>query len=230
MSNLDDIKEQLKASWQNVWQKIQETPTYVQLQDRYQTLSPSSQKLARLMGVAAIILVLVLYPMSLFFTSQESIASFEEKRNLIRDLFKTYREASAQPNIPIPPPVESLKSSINSILSTADLTDEQKGGVIDSSPSDGSIIPRSLVNHVVEVSLSKLNIRQIVDIGVNIISISESVKMKDMSITAHAADTRYFDVVYKLYSLNVPEPTPEAPPEVEKPAKKKQDTSKDSDE
>lgn len=229
MSQLDDIKEQLKAGWQNIWQKIQENPSYVQLQDRYQTLSPSGQKMVRLLGVLGIIFVLVFYPMSLFFTSQESITSFEEKRDLIRDLFKTYREASAQPNIPIPPQVESLKSAINNILMTADLTDEQKGGVIEAA-AEGKLIPANLVSHVLQVSLSKLNIRQIVDIGVNIISISESVKMKDMSITAHPADTRYFDVTYKLYSLNVPEPTPEPPPEIEKPSKKKKDTTKDSDE
>lgn len=231
MSRVDDIKEQLKASWQNIWQKIQETQAYVQLQDRYQTLSPSSQKLTRLAGVLVFILILVFYPMSLFFTSQDSITSFEEKRNLIRDLFKTYREASAQPNIPIPPSIDSLKSSINGILTTADLTDEQKGGVIEGA-IEGKLIPQNLVSHVLQISLSKLNIRQIVDIGVNIVGISESVKMKDMTITAHPTDTRYFDVVYKLYSLNVPEPTPEPPPEVEKPAKKnaKKETSKDSDE
>lgn len=229
MSQLDDIKEQLKASWQNILQKVQENPSYVQLQDRYQTLSPSSQKMVRLLGVLTFIFILVFYPMSLFFTSQESITAFEEKRNLIRDLFKTYREASAQPNISIPPSVESLKSSINGIITAADLTDEQKGGVIEAS-AEGNLIPANLVSHVIEVSLSKLNIRQIVDIGANIVGISESVKMKDMTITAHIADTRYFDVKYKLYSLNVPEPTPEPPPEIEKPSKKKKETTKDSDE
>ncbi len=229
MSQLDDIKEQLKANWQNFMQKVQENPNYVQLQDRYQTLSPTGQKLVRLLGILTFIFILVFYPMSLFFTSQDSITAFEEKRNLIRDLFKTYREASAQPNIPIPPSVESLRSSINNILTTADLTEEQKGGVIEGA-AEGKLIPANLVSHVLEISLSKLNIRQIVDIGINIVGISESVKMKDMTITAHPTDTRYFDVKYKLYSLNVPEPTPEPPPELEKPSKKKKDAVKDSDE
>lgn len=229
MSQLDDIKEQLKANWQIILQKVQENPSYVQIQDRYQTLSPSGQKMVRLGGVLAFIFLLVFYPMSLFFTSQDSIVSFEEKRALIRELFKTYRDASAQPNIAIPPSAESIKSTINSILTTADLTEEQKNGVIDATP-EGKLIPANLVSHVIEVSLSKLNIRQIVDIGASIVGISESVKMKDMSITAHLADTRYFDVKFKLYSLNVPEPTPEPPPEIEKPSKKKKEVKKDDEE
>lgn len=229
MSQLDDIKEQMKAGWQNLMQKVQENPSYVQFQDRYQTLSPSSQKMVRLLAALTFILILVFYPMSLVFTSQESITAFEEKRNLIRDLFKTYREASAQPNIPTPPSVESLKASINSIITTADLTDEQKGGVIEAA-TEGKLIPANLVSHVINVSLSKLNIRQIVDIGINIVGISESVKMKDMTITANPTDTRYFDVTYKLYSLNVPEPTPEPLPEIDKPSKKKKETTKASDE
>lgn len=226
MSRLDDIKEQLKTTGQNLWQKIQESQSYVQMQDRYQTLSPASQKLARFASVLAVILILVFYPMSLFFTSQESIVSFEEKRNLIRELFKTYRESSVHPNISIPPMVEVLKSNISGIILAADLTPEQNGGVIEAAP-EGKLIPSSLISHVLEVRLLKLNIRQIVDIGTNIIGISDSVKMKDMAITAHSADPRYFDVTFKLYSLNVPEPTPEPPPEVEKP-KKGSNSKKDS--
>lgn len=234
MSRLDDMKEQIKASWQVFWQKVQETPTYVQLQDRYQTLSPGSQKLVKLLGIVTFVFILVAYPMGLYFTSQESITSFEEKRNLIRDLFKTYREASAQPDIAIPPTADSLRSSINGILTSADLTDEQKSGGILDAPTDvdNKLIPKSLASYALEVNLSKLNIRQIVDIGARIVGISDSVKMKDMKIVAHASDTRYFDVTFKLFSLNVPEPAPEPPPEIEKPTKKnsKSDEPKDSDE
>lgn len=227
MSRLDDIKEQLKITGQNIWQKIQESPSYVQLQDRYQGLSPSAQKLVRAGAALGAIFILVFYPMSLYFTSQTSIVAYEEKRNLIRDLFKTYRESSARPNIAIPPSAESLRSTISNIISTADLTPEQNGGVIEAR-AEGSLIPATLISHVVEVNLLKLNIRQIVDIGASLVGISDSVKMKDMSIIAHQADPRYFDVSYKLYSLNVPEPTPEPPPEPEKPAKRGSSTNKDS--
>ena len=219
MSQLDDLKERLKATAQNLGQKIQESQAYIQLQDRYQTLTPSSQKLARAAAVLLVILLLVFYPLSLFFSSQGSINAFEEKRSLIRELFKTYRESSARLNIPVPPSIDGFKSSVSGLLTQADLTPEQTNGVVDIR-DEGKLIPPGLVSYALEVRLSKLNIKQIVDIGAGLVGLSDSVKMKDMAITAHAADPRYFDVTYKLYSLIVPEPTPEPPPEVEKPAKK----------
>ncbi len=228
MSRLEDLKEQLKAMAANVGQKISESQTYVQLQDRYQTLTPASQKLARALAALGLLLILVLYPMMLFFTSQSSITAFEDKRNLIRDLFKTYRESSARPNISTPPTVDALKSSINGILTLADLTPEQTNGITDINAEAG-LIPPNLVSYGIEIRLSKLNIKQIVDIGANIVGLSDTVKMKDMAITAHAADPRYFDVDFKLYSLNVPEPIPDLPPEVEKPAKKGSTSKKSGD-
>ncbi len=219
MSQLDDLKERLKATAQNLGQKIQESQTYIQLQDRYLTLSPGSQKLARAASVLLVLAILLFYPLGLYFTSQQSVNAFEEKRGLIHELFKTYRESSARPNIPLPPAVDALKSSVNTIISQADLTPEQTNGVIDIH-DEGKLIPPSLISYALEVRLSKLNIKQIIEIGANLVGISDAVKMKDMAITAHSADTGYFDVVYKLYSLNVPEPIPEPPPEPEKPVKK----------
>jgi hypothetical protein len=233
MSRFDDTLEQLKAVATNLGHKIQESALYIQLQDRYQTYSPSTQKLVRMGGVFAIIFILILQPMILFLNSQETISAFEEKRNLVRELFKTYREASSRPDISIPPAIEILRSSIDSVISLANLTPEQKLGVIKSSV-EGKIIPENLVTHVFEVKLAKLNIKQIVDIGAGLVGISDSVKMKDLNITPHNTDVGYFDVTYKLYSLNVPAPTPEATPEPEpKPKKgssKKTDTQNGGDE
>ena len=225
MSRLEDLKEQIKASIDSVGQKIQETSLYINAKDRYDTMNPASQKITRLVVGFLIVLILVFYPMSLFFSSQSTINAFEEKRNLIRELFKTYRESSSRPDISVPPQMESLKSTINSIIATADLTPEQIMGVNVAS-FEGNLIPQTLVNNILEVKLAKLNIKQIVDIGTSIIGISNSVKMKDMAITPHPADPRYSDVTFKLYSLNVPEVAPEPPPEVE--AKPKKGSSKDT--
>ena len=114
----------------------------------------------------------------------------------------------------VPPQFESLKASIESILNGANLIPEQRVGILETSV-EGRLIPQTLVTHVLEIKLAKLNLKQIVDIGTSIAGISESVKMKDLIIAAHPKDTRYFDVAYKLYSLNVPEAAPELPPEID---------------
>jgi len=212
MSQLDNLNEQIKTGLTKLNQQLQESPTYAQAMDRYESLPPSSQKLVRILGVLLILFFALFYPLSQLSTSQETLASFEEKRNLIRDLFRTHREASATPNIPIPPPAETLRASINAVIARAELLPEQNLGISAGTP-EGKLIPASLVASVLDVRLAKLNLRQIVDIGSSLVGISQSVKMKDMIMTANAQDTRYYDVTYKLYTLNVPEPAPEPPPE-----------------
>lgn len=219
MSQFDNVKEQLKANFSKIGQQIQESPTYAQAQDRYESLSPSAQKLALMLGGLFLIFMLLFVPMMSLSDSQNMISTFEEKRNLIRELFRTYREASAAPSIPIPPPLQALQASVNSVITRAELTPEQVIGVNQSAP-EGKLIPNNLIAGVLEVRLAKLNLKQIVDIGASLVGISESVKMKDLLISANSQDTRYFDVSYKLYSLNVPTPTPELPPEPEKPQRK----------
>jgi hypothetical protein len=168
--------------------------------------------LATIGGGLLVLFMLLFFPLSNLSDSQTTLSLFEEKRSLIRDLFKTYRESSATPNIATPPNYELLRSNVESIISRADLTPEQNLGSIEIT-AEGNLIPQNLVTHALQVKLAKLNLKQIVDIGSGLVGISESVKMKDMQITANSQDTRYFDVSYKLYSLKVPEPQVEAPPE-----------------
>ncbi len=218
MSAVDTIVEQLKSSATRIWQQIQESSSYTELQERYQSMEPRAQKITTFAGIGVGLFIILFYPVSLFFTSQSTMQVYEEKRSLMRDLFRTYRESSGQSSVVVPPPYETLKAAISSVLQGASLLPEQNIGMIESS-IEGKLIPSSLVSHVLEVKLAKLNIKQIVDIGSSIVAISESVKMKDLMISAHAQDTRYFDVTYKLYSLNVPAPTIELPLEPETPAK-----------
>ena len=214
MSQFDNIKEQLKSSATRIGHQIQESPTYTQLQDRYDSLSPAAQKLAWIVGTVFVLITLLFYPLSNLSTSQETLAVFQEKRDLIRDLFRTYREASSAPNIAVPPPSEMLRSSIESVVARAELLPEQKIGISEGA-AEGRLIPANLIAGVFEIKLAKLNLKQIVDIGASLVGISESVKMKDMLINANSQDTRYYDVTYKLYSLKVPEVLPDLPAEPE---------------
>lgn len=219
MSALDNLKEQIKSLGQKLGQQIQESPAFAQLKDRYENLTPSAQKMTLAAGVAFIVLLLFFLPLSYLSDSQTQLSAFEERRNLIRDLFKTYRDSSATPEVTPPPPLDSLRSNIESILARAELLPEQNIGVSEGSV-EGRLIPSALVANVLQVRLAKLNLKQIVDIGSSLVAMSESVKMKDLLISAHRQDTRYYDVTYQLYSLKVPTPTVEAPPEPEKPSKK----------
>lgn len=214
MSLADSLTAQMKALGQRIGQQIQESQSYQQAQDRYQNMSPGMQKLTMALATVIILFVVLYYPLSNLAESRTALAMFEEKRNLIRELFKTNRESSSAPNIAVPPSADGLRSAVEAILSRAELLPEQILGTSQGA-IEGRLIPQNLVSSVLQVKLSKLNLRQIVDIGSSITGISESVKMKDLLITANRQDTRYYDVTYNLYTLKVPEPTVEAPPEIE---------------
>lgn len=220
MSRLDEIKEQTKASLQQTWERIQESEAYNQLNDKYQSLSPTGQKIAQ--AVTAVVLAGIVFysPISQLQLSSELLTQFEDKRTLIRDMFKTYRESSGGLQMAPAPQVNELVASIQGSLQGAKLIPDQILSVNPTQP-EGRLIPANLQQGVVEVKLAKLNLRQVVDIGLQLANISQAVKVKDMLMQANAEMAGYFDVTYKLYALKVPEPLPEPPPEPVSNKKKK---------
>jgi hypothetical protein len=214
MSFADNLKDSAKSAFDKTSERVRESDAYIQLQDRYQNLSPSGQKLARAAGILLILFVFLFVPLSYLSSSSQSITLFESKRELIRDLFRTYRESSSTQNVTLPPAPDSLRAQIQAVIQRAELTPEQNIGVAESS-MDGRLIPQNLISSVLDIKLMKLNLKQIVDIGSAIVAINDSVKMKDVTIIANTTDNRYYDVTYKLYSLKVPEPIPEPVAELE---------------
>lgn len=209
--NFEDLKDRIVTDAQATWERLQESSTFNQLRDRYENMSPAMQKIS-IVGVSALVSLLILsIPYSGYVQSQDYIAEFEGKRSTIRDLLKVSRESSDVPQIQQAPAAGSLQSSIENFMRDAGFLPEQmKGTQITEVPS--TLIPRTLTESGVQVSLAKLNLRQIVDFGYQLQSVNPSVKLKDMAITANREDGRYFDVVYKLISLAVPAP-PEVPAE-----------------
>ena len=212
MSRLEELKDQLKTTLQTTWERIQESEAYNQLSDKYQSLSPSGQKVAQAVTALLIAGVVFYSPISQLQISNELMVQFEDKRTLIRDLFKTYRDSTGGLQMAPAPQVADLISTIQSSLQNSKLIPEQIVGV-DMSQAEGRLIPSSLQQGVVEVKLAKLNLRQVVDIGLQLANISTAVKVKDMLMQANAEMAGYFDVSYKLYALKVPEALPEPAPE-----------------
>jgi hypothetical protein len=200
---LDELKERFSTEAKQSWEKFQDSSLYNQMRDRYENMSPLMQKLT-LAGVgAALALFLLSFPYSAYNQSGEYVAEFEDKRAVIRELLKVSREASDVPNIPVPPPMESLKNMADTQVKNANLIPEQIKS-IEVAPADSKLIPQSLSMGSLVVTLSKLNLRQVVDLGYQLQSINPSVKVQDLSMTANREDSRYFDVVYKLVALSVP--------------------------
>lgn len=201
--NIEDLKDNLKSQLGQTWSRIEESSAYNQLRDRFENLSPSHQKLT-LMGVGALLaLIVISIPYSYYSQATDNVMIYEDKRSLIRELLKVTRESSEVPDLPSAPSPEILKSNIENQLRAANLLPEQMKS-IEVVTAETGLIPRGLLEGGLKVSLAKLNLRQIIDIGYNIQSISPSVKMNEMSMRANSEDARYFDVDMKLVTLAVP--------------------------
>lgn len=208
--NLDDLKDNLKSQLGQTWSRIEDSSFYNQMKDRFENLTPTNQKLT-LMGAGALLALLVIsIPYSYYSTSAEYVTTYEEKRSLIRELLKVTRESSEVPDLPPAPSADILRSSIENHLRAANLLPEQMKG-IDMIAAETNLIPKGLLESGLKVSLAKLNLRQIIDIGYSIQSVSPSAKVSSMNITANAEDPKYFDVDFKLVTLAVPQAHVEMP-------------------
>ena len=216
---LDDLKERLVSESKAQWEKLQESSAFIQLREKYENLTPSMQK-ATLIGASLTALLLAFsVPFSYYSNSGISISEFEDKRQLIRDMMKVSRESQEVPSLPVPPDVNTLKSQIDSQLQAARLVPEQ---ILSTEISSDklNLIPGSMLQGVVKVTLSQLNLRQILDLGHQFQAISPSVKMANMRMEANAKDPRYFDVIYQVAVLSVPNQA-EPPSETAEPPPKK---------
>ena len=216
---LDDIKEKVQTGLKEQWERFQESPSYIQIKERYENLSPTMQKVT-LVAVGLILTYIIFaMPLSYFSKSGDSISEFENSRQTIRDLLKASREAQDVPDIPAPPSIDSLKMQIDSQVQAARLLPEQIIGteILSEKPV---LFPENLSQGLLKVSLGKLNLRQILDLGFGFQTISPSVKVTDLVMEANSQDPRYYDVQFKLAVLAVPTQI-ESPPEPEPPKKKK---------
>lgn len=228
MSRFTEMLAPAKQKLLEIFEKIKESEIYQKGDEKYNSLSPRGQKIARYITSALIIFLLLFYPLSRFSVSKEFIAEYEGKRDLIRSMFKTYRQSSGQASMMPAPESSQLIDQIRSQLTSAQLLPEQIKGISSIEP-EGRMIPKNLVHHAVSVELNQLNLRQAVEIGTQIANISTSIKLKDLKMNASVGKAGYFDVTYKVYAFNVPQAIQEAPPDAE-PPKGKKTQAKDSTE
>jgi hypothetical protein len=209
--NFEDIKDKFREAFQSIAGKIKESPAWHQLMEKYADLPPQGQKIALAGAGFGFTLMMLLVPSCVLMTSSTNLQEFEDKKQLMRDLFRTHRTVSALPPAPIGLSIGELQNRASSELSMAGLQPDQLGGVMefDNKAVASTWIPKSLEQKGVNVTVRKLNLQQVVDIGTRLQRIQSTAKMTGMEIRAQAADPHYFDVVYKIVAFNLPpEPAP----------------------
>jgi hypothetical protein len=212
----EDIKEKLSNQLKSTWEKVQDSSVYISARDRFENLSPVMQKVVIAATALTVSLIILSFPYGSLISSWESASQFEQTRNLTRDLLKAARESSNIPQISPPSPVDTLQATVQSQLQRASLLPEQIAS-ISSVEATSELIPKQLVSYALEVSLAKLNLTQVTELGYQIsiqgVDRGMTIKMTDLEIKPNASDSRYLDVIYKLVGIKVPEFGPIFPAE-----------------
>jgi hypothetical protein len=201
---IEDIKENLREQVKAVMGRVRETDLYLRLSEKYQSLSPAGQKVSIAGAVLVAFLIVMAIPWSFYSGSQTMVEEYEGKRNTVRELFKVNRETAALP-IPAPPVTATdLTAMAKQSLTTARLAPDQIVGV-NEMPANVSGISKSIDQAGIEVSLAKLNLKQIVDIGSDLQNLqgpSGTARMMGLEVKANMSDARYYDAIYKIVAFS----------------------------
>lgn len=193
---LDDIRDRLKGDIAQFWDKIQESSLYVSLKDRYDTLSPTRQKIVSAVTIAIILIVVFMVPLGTFWSSSDLVTEYEAKRDLIRELLRANKEANENSPDFAQPSTADVENQVKQALNQLNLLPEQIRSVM-TVTNTGTLVKSSIVDGIVEVSTAQLNIRQVVTLGTSIARI-QGTKLKDLIMNANQKDPRYFDALYRI--------------------------------
>ena len=89
-----------------------------------------------------------------------------------------------------------------------------------------SLIPSNKIQYGIDVTINKINVKQLTNLGSKLQIIHPAVKLKDLIITLNKEDSRYLNAEIKLVALNIPEYKAPEPPPPENPKKKGKKTNK----
>ena len=204
---LDDIRDKVLEALQTAKASLEESDAYLQLKERYDSLSPVMQR--SLLTVVGFLFAYVFLqiPMSYYDAGTENLAMFEENRDLVLDLYKVKRHALAIPQTMPPLEASDLENRARMAVSSARVQPEQIKGIsfFDNAGSrSSSFIPKNVTQSGVEIRLANLNLTQIVDIG-HALSNMGSSKMIGLDVKPGSVAGNYFDAIFKVVSFNIPE-------------------------
>ena len=203
--NLDDIKDQLRDQFNALWGRVQESTTYNSLKEKYDALPAMAQKgIAFGSGFVAVLLVLSI-PFSYISAANTSIEEFNEYRVLLRDLLRIGRSAKEAP--PLPPGLSpaDLQSQAQTLTSELGLLPDQVSGMAPLKENPSPTLASPVIQQGgMSLSLKKLNLNQILDIGFRLQSISSGTKLAGVEILANSEDNHYYDVIYKVVNFSLP--------------------------
>ena len=197
--SLDNVKDLFVEKWA----EFQETTLYINSKEKYHNLSRPAQKSVQLGIVAFFVGSLLIYIGGVFSEANDHLENFSKQRAALQSLIQLRKDQAQVPQLPAALPPVALRSRVSAILARVSLDPTQTESVrqAELTPDPNSqLVPETVVQNAVLVSLKKLNLKQIVDIGYRLQSMHVAVKVSAVDIQANIEDNHYFDVTYSVVS------------------------------
>ena len=202
---LEELREQFGQRLKDLGTRIQDSPSYQSLREKFDDLPSSQQKIVVTLLILVVGFFIFSYPYENWTNSKNSIAEFEERRDLIRDLLKVTKETSEMPVFPQAPELGQIKTDIEMRLQQFQLLTEQIVGVSVEMPTNSNLVPAGRQEGGIKVALKKLNLRQIVDVTSQLQSMQPTVKLKNISLDSNVQDPRYIDASLEFVVIKIPQ-------------------------
>ncbi|MCK6599425.1 MAG: hypothetical protein L6Q37_13750 [Bdellovibrionaceae bacterium] len=216
----EGLVENIKSTGLTLRDKFLESPLVQRLSEWYENQTPNRQRLIVILSNLLMILAILYFPIEHFISSSEFVYEFESKRDLTKTLIRSHREVNQLPIMQRAKTSDTVKSMIENQFKEMNLLPEQIKFVNIASISS-TLIPSNKMDYGIDISLNKLNLKQIVNLGHKFQSLDPAIKLKDMILSANKEDGRYIDGNFKLIALNIPHYEPPKPePEPIKKGKK----------
>lgn len=212
----EGLKDQLKEQWADLSAKIQESQAFNSARERFESQTPTNQKVILAVAATFVALILLSFPYGYISTSSEYMTQFEENRELIQGLLRASR--SAKTPSPLPPPMDSatLRGRVDAILKTNRLLPEQIGEMQDMpSPAVKDLVPATVVQNGIVVQIKKLNLTQIISLNTQFQNMGAGTKLMGIDIVQSAGQTHYYDIIARVVNFGLPQVADSGPEEPE---------------
>jgi hypothetical protein len=202
----ENLQEQLKEQWADLSSKIQESQTFNNLREQFESQTPAVQK-AISIGSLVFVTFMLFYMLPFAYISQSStnMEAFEENRELIKGLLNVSRSVKAPS--PLPPPMNTgeIRGRVDGILRANRLLPDQIGDMQDiPAPAVRDMVPPSVIQNGLAFQLKKLNVSQIVSVTNAVQNMGNGVKLMGIDVVQSANQTHYYDVILRIVHFGLP--------------------------
>jgi hypothetical protein len=202
----EDVKDRAREIATAQWNALQETSLYIQGKEKYDDLATPAQWGVKIAAGIIVTLLTLLLPLTWLSSASDQILTFEENRTLIKDYLKTAKGLQNLPEVIPQLSTSDVKSKVDPVIQSLNLLPEQIKEVRQNTftaEAGSQLVPSTLTRQGVEVSLSKLNLTQSVDISHKLQSLGEGLKLIGLEIERSPQQTHYYDVKFRVVSFSI---------------------------